>query len=147
MKTPRDILLHRHQSANARLDSIRQSVVTTECQSEVRNSRPETRSFGTLPWQAVLKLWQELILPARRVWAGFAFIWLMIAVINLAQSDASPRMIAKGKPVSTETLLAWREQEKILADLSGWTESRDADNRKSFTPKPRSEREDRWCVV
>jgi hypothetical protein len=129
------------------LDSIRQSVVTTECQSEVRNSRSETRSFGTLPWQAVLKLWQELILPARRIWAGFAFIWLVIAAINLAQFSGSPNMEAKSKPVSTETLLAWREQERILADLSGWTDSRDADKPRSFSPKPRSEWEGRWCVV
>ncbi|HEY9508641.1 MAG TPA: hypothetical protein VIV82_02140 [Verrucomicrobiae bacterium] len=147
MKTPRDILLHRHRAANTELDSIRQSVLNTECRSEVRNSKPETRNFRTLPWRVFVTLWNELILPARRIWTGFAFIWLILAAINLAQSKGSPRMEAKSKPVSTETLLAWREQERILADLSGWTESRDAEKRKSFTPKPRSEREDRWCVV
>ncbi len=147
MKTPRDILLYRHQSANARLDSIRGSVLTTECQSETRNSKPETRNFRTLPWRVFETLWNELILPARRIWVGFAFIWLVIAAINLAQFSGSPNMEAKSKPVSTETLLAWREQERILADLSGWTDSRDADKPRSFSPKPRSEREGRWCVV
>jgi hypothetical protein len=144
MKTPRNILLRRHQAAEAKLDSIRQNVVAGECRAQVQSMRA---SIEPIPLRAVIKLWKELIVPARRVWAGFAFLWLTLAIFNAAQPDAYAPREPQTVSASPEVLMFWRERQKLLADLNGLTESREADKPKPFTPKPRSAREDRWLVV
>lgn len=139
MKSPREILLRRHQVVEDRLNSIRQSVLAAEC-AEVRPAQSHSHVLS-LPLRAIIRLWDELILPARRVWTGFAFVWLMIAVFNVAQSRSSDLMEAKSSPATPDLLMAWREQQQILADLGGGIESRHARKPKAFAPKPRSGRE------
>lgn len=145
MKTPRELLLKKHQGANAGLDSLRRQILETECRGKALNSRLETCGIRSLP-RVALKLWSELIQPARRVWAGFALAWLMILAVNVADSDHSQPAQAKAKPVSAGTLLAFKERQKILAELMGTTEPVAADKRKPVLPRPRSQRQDRWRV-
>ena len=136
MKTPKEILLERRRSIEPKLDSIRESVLSTECRHEKPIAEPET----ALPLRAVLKLWRELIWPARRVWAGFALVWLIIVTLNL--TDSAPpqqRSVATSKPASGGMPAIWQEQRKVLAELTGSMEPVDMDKPKVTAPKPRSQ--------
>lgn len=137
MKTPRELLFEKHQSANVALDSLRKQVVTEECRSDARNTN---RTPATLSFRVLLKLWCELIVPARQIWGGFACAWLAIAVINVVGADRSPRTEAARKAVPAATLMAFKEQQKILAELVGPAEPPDAEKPKTVSPQPRSER-------
>jgi hypothetical protein len=146
MKTPRKILLEKHQAANAGLDAIRKQVLAAECRSEPQNPRLKTSRAMIIPLRVVLKLWGELIAPARRLWAGFAVVWLVIVVVNLAESDRSQPAEARAKPLSAGTMMALKEQQKILAELVGTTEPRGADKPKPAPPQPRSQRRGFWKI-
>jgi hypothetical protein len=146
MKTPREILLSRHSEANAELDSIRERVVADECHLLARNSERETRNLKSLP-DLVLKLWRELILPARRVWAGFAVVWIAIALFNFASTDRASGTMAKAKPGSGGILAVWQEQRKVVAELTDSPETIDADKPKMTVPRPHSERRAKCSIV
>ena len=62
MKTPREILLARHQAANAKLHEIRRAVVADLSPRQTRE----------LEMPFLLKLWRELFWPCRRTWAGLS---------------------------------------------------------------------------
>ena len=110
MKTPREILLKRHQSVEPKLDRMWAENLTTELHSSATPARENV--FLT----AVLTLWRELFLPSRRIWAGLACAWRV---------GASPHDRA--------------EQRQMLAQLIGplaeptYTQKRTA-------PGPRSDR-------
>jgi len=154
MKTPREILLQRHEAAIARLDAIRRNVLAAQESSveNVRNTQnavikteapapslpadritlsPGVRvsvnsvrstaqsSFTvqeTLAWLA-MKLWQELFWPCRRIWIGLGAAWLLILTLNLAVGQAPKLVINKTARPSRETLMAVREQRKLLIQL------------------------------
>jgi len=66
MKTARELLLNRHRSIEPKLDALRSKAVAA-----LRNSATDAQIRGartSLP----LRIWQELILPARRLWLGMA---------------------------------------------------------------------------
>lgn len=114
MKTPRELLLGRHRSIEPKLDSIRASALKM-----VNNEETKKRSFDLVAWflccsQAV---WRELILPARRVWAGLAAVWLVIVAVNLAEFTHETRQMAKLKPETVELLAAWRQQQRLAQSV------------------------------
>lgn len=140
MKTPREILLERHQAATPKLDALRQSAVAA-----VRDHRISTGSANerqspaalTLIWRI---LWNELIFPSRRTWAGLAAAWVLILAVNFSAHDPSP-VVARKSPPAAEMIMAWRQQQRLLAELNGSpASSGDADRQKPFSPKPRTER-------
>ncbi len=123
MKTPRELLLGRHQAAGPSLDQIRQTIVG---------------KIGQKPPSFVLKLWQELILPARRAWICLAAGWVVVFALNLtAGSDASPSVSASG-PMDPESVISLQRQERLMAQLiEGDTEP--AAPARSPEHRPRSE--------
>jgi hypothetical protein len=46
--------------------------------------------------------------------------------------------------LSPDTLRLLKQQEQLLADLSGRFDSRDADRPKMIAPRPRTERREEW---
>ena len=138
MKTPREILLERHCAANAQLDAIRENVVATAVSdAAVRVPRP-------FPILAVLKLWRELVLPCRRIWAGVAAVWLVILALHL--STGAPPKSAPGQMAASgqDVLTALREQEQILAQLLDPRDQPHAEPppvARPAVPGPRGERE------
>ena len=89
MRTPREILLARHQAVNTKLDQIRREVVDDiRRRARSADARPEERALPFLAAVA-LKLWRELVLPSRRTWAGLATVWLVILSYNLGSSKDS----------------------------------------------------------
>jgi hypothetical protein len=103
MKTPREILLKHHQTAEGRLDQIRQGVVAGIRRQETSaNARSAARELPLLA-AAALKLWRELVLPSRGIWAGLAAVWLVILGYNLNSPEVSVAM-ARGTTAPAQEL-------------------------------------------
>ena len=131
MKTPRDILLERHQAAKSKLDAIRSEVVA-QCREEQRTTKTGLMSLPLL-------LWRELIFPSRRTWAGIAAAWLVILVVNFSLRDpAQPGNVIKA---TAPAMMSFQEQQKLLNELlADRSVPMDTDRPKTFSPRPRSER-------
>jgi hypothetical protein len=138
MKTPRDILLARHQAAAPKLDAIRHAVMA-ELNNQETKEQSRQASFVALLLCCPNKLWQELIWPSRRIWAGLAVVWIGILVVNFSQRDHSPAMAMKSP--APEMMLTFRQQERLLAELTGPNETSVAEPPKKVGPRPRSERD------
>ena len=139
MKTPREILLERHRAIEPKLDAIRQSAVAAVCDRRistdcVRERRSQTTA--TMIWRII---WHELIFPCRRTWAGLAAVWMALFIFNVSQRDKAELAARKLPPPSPEAIMAWRQQERLLAELIGPSAPGDAERRKIFLPKPRTE--------
>ena len=146
MKTLREILLERHRGVEPKLDRISAEVVATEADrlkvaqtsesavSQVSNLRPLTTpsappGFNRLPTGSrrysrlgglrymALRVWQELILPSRRIWAGLAAVWVVLVVINAGQSKSAPGSNTVAASAKPEVMQAIAEQKRLLAEL------------------------------
>lgn len=131
MKTPRELLLARHQDANAHLDIIRQRAVS----GTVARHEPASAM------SSVAGLCRELFRMPRPAWAGLGAAWLLIIALNVASSDTTPSLPAMAQTPtrrSPEMLQALREQRKLFAELVGSGSGGDAELPR-FVPRPRSE--------
>jgi len=101
----------------------------------IRTADQTTPADGISPVQI---LWQKLILPSRRTWAGLATAWVLLLAINLVLRDQSP--VTDGKPVTMAAMKSYGEQQKLLNELfAGRSPSVDIDRPKNYSPKPRTE--------
>jgi hypothetical protein len=132
MKTPREVLLERHQTVLPRLNAIRQRVLT----SELRASTPPR------PWplRCLSLPWRELIWPCRRIWAGLSVAWLVILAANIWPSDHSRTVATRSSEPSPEMMLAFWRQERLLAELIEPHPLRVLPPPKPALPAPRSQR-------
>jgi hypothetical protein len=116
MKTPREILFERHQSAQPNLDVLRRKALA-ECPE---TTAPPEMSGRPRPWFSLsrvpIKLWQELIWPCRRIWGGLAAVWFVLLMLNLSM-DERPAVAIKTSTLTPEVLMALREQRELLAQL------------------------------
>jgi len=140
MKTPREILLKRHQSVESKLDRM-----------WTRNLSPELRQAGTPARENVFlaagwTLWRELIWPSRRIWAGLACAWLLIIGLNAASFEPASPVISKAEPRSRDEMQALIEQRRMLAQLLDPL-SETSSKRKSNPSGPRSDRGARISTV
>jgi hypothetical protein len=135
MKTPREILLARHQAAAPNLDAIRQSTVAAVCdRRNFAERRPHTAA--TTIFQTI---WLELVLPCRRIWTGLAAVWILILIVNVSLHDSSRTMTAKSAP-PVEMMMTFGEQQKLLNELlADRTVPVDAEQPRIFLPKSRTE--------
>jgi len=138
MKTPREILFAHHQNAAPKLDAMRCEVVAG---LNHQDTKARSGAVNLVSWclGGSNKLWLELIWPCRRIWAGLAAIWILIFTVNLSQRDPS-EMMAQKTPPSPEMILTFRQQEMLLAELTGQNEPQTAEHPKTFSPRPSSER-------
>ena len=98
---------------------------------------PATRHgwLATFNRQLSILLW-----PHPKAWAGLAAVWIFIFAVNFSMRDNSPRLAEKSAPPSPEVMVELKKQQRMFAELVGSYEAPDADRRKIFSPKPRSER-------
>ena len=146
MKTPREVLFQRHENAAPKLDAIRQSAVAAVCDRRittdcVRERRSQTAA--TMIWRII---WRELIFPCRRTWATLAAVWVALFIFNVSQRDKSELAARKLPPPSPEAIMAWRQQERLLAELIGPPGTGDAERRRIILPKPRTENAEAGAV-
>ncbi len=145
MKTPREILLARHQATGLKLDRIRHAVVA-EIHNKETKTQSESEDFAS--WclccsQALCrKLWLELIWPCRRTWAGLAAVWVLLAVFNLTQTEPARPALGKSTTSPVELQMAFAEQQRLLAELIGppFQPSPTEPSRRKPAEQPRSER-------
>ena len=145
MKTPREILLERHQAAEPKLDAIRLAVV-----GELNNNETKEQSWAAVLVSSFLgcpqKLWRELIWPARRIWVGMAATWLAMFIVNVSMRDNSQAMTTQSSP-APELIMTFQQQERLLAELTEPHETRTAEPPKRSVPQPRSERRDEISIA
>ena len=135
MKTPREILLHRHQAVDAKLNQIRREIIgQMEKPPVARNEWP--------PLGALLLLWRELIWPCRQTWAGLAAVWVMLLALQLVSHDAAEGVARKTPPPSPEILMVLRQQRLLLAELVERPVPRTADRPRAAPARPRSQRQE-----
>lgn len=120
MKTPRQIILERHRSAETKLKEISEHELATLAQPSAMQKADAAQPQS----QALLRLmfdgfWREAVLPWRRVWAGLAAAWLAILAVNLASGGSSTRVSSSEMAMAKnpEVISELREQRKLLAQL------------------------------
>jgi len=130
MKTPREVLLKKHEAVEGKLDQMWRATLRRGLGG---------RADATERIPPIAKLWRELIWPCRRVWAGLACAWVLIAVLNLASAEPEPRSFGKTAPPSHEEIRALVEQRRMLAQLIG-EEPKPTEKQRTDSSGPRSER-------
>ena len=132
MKSPREVLLSRHEQTNAKLDKIRLDVV-----DQLRRHPAPGRSFSH--WSQVFRqvLLRELCWSNPRAWAGLGAAWVLIFALKLA--TPAPHQFARtNSTVSPESLAKAREQRLFFAELLGAIAPSEAVPAKPPVPTPRS---------
>ena len=90
--------------------------------------------LSTLNSQLSTILW-----PHPKAWAGLAAVWIFIFILNFSIRDKAPVMAEKTAPPSPEVVAELKQQQRMLAELIGANQAREAETPK-FLPLPRSER-------
>jgi hypothetical protein len=147
MKTPREFLLRRHAPANEKLDAIREEAVRAAADVNRRSAPNREATFAAAVSRMVTTPFREIILPARRIWAGFAVAWLVIVAAHLADTERTARTEAGLRPAPAGMLMAWERQQKLMAELIGQTETQEGDRPKPARPQPRTQRQPEWSII
>ena len=135
MRTPREILLKRHQTVEPKLERMWNESLAPSVAAVCDRRDSKDNLLLAAGWA----LWRELVLPSRRIWAGLACAWVLIAVLNLASAEPTTKVVSQMKPPSSEELRALIEQRRMLAQLIGPL-SEPAYTQKRTAPGPRSDR-------
>ena len=144
MKTPREILLARHQAAEPKLDAVRGRALAAlgPTVEALKREKVEADAGSTLQRfnaSTLLAACRDFFRIPRVAWAGLAAAWFVILALNAASRDTTttttPTQEAKRTP---ENLQALREQKRLFAELVGFGNPYDADAPR-FVPRPRSE--------
>jgi len=139
VKTPREILLLRHQAVEPKLDRMRIEILSAELRPKASFAARMKPTERNLAFGIAQTLWRELIWPCRRVWAGVACAWLLIIGLNAASFERAPRVASKMGPRSGEEIRAFVEQRRMLAQLTDALPE-PANTRKTNPPGPRTDR-------
>lgn len=152
MNTPRQVLLEEFGGADARLADIQKTVLQSALSAPAQTAPPPARAkFNVFVWlaQTPQLFWTEVVVPARRVWIGYAVVWTAILLINAGEQAGRPKM-AENSAATENAILAWREQRNILAEFSKPYQPmppEPADRPRSGPPQPRSDSEPRCAIV
>jgi len=104
-----------------------------------RASRVKGRAQkGIWPSSLVSRLLAALW-PHPVAWAGLAAVWIFIFAVDFSTRDSTPAMVGKFSPPTTEIIVEVRQQQRLLAELIGPRDTREAGRSKSAVPRPRSE--------
>lgn len=146
MKTPRDLLMEQHRAAGPKLDSLRRNTVARLSDRTSAAPGNLTHQMGSLrKWVGLL--WRELIFPCRRTWTGLAAVWVMLYLINLGQRDQTYDSVRKQSSAAAETLLVWRQQERLLAEWAESPRAIEAVPRLPSASRPRTDRSTRLLTA
>ena len=112
MKTARELLLERHQSAEPRLNALRQSVVDDLARTAVS----PRHSLGG--WGAGMGAWVSALRPLQRQWVALGAVWILAAVLNHESEPAIPAALAgRAVPAPHRILAAIRENRRQVWEL------------------------------
>jgi len=139
MKTPRDILLERHQATAPKLDAIRREALNVAADVNRRKQPVRELTFAATLANAIRLSFLELVWPCRRIWIGLTAVWILLFIVNVSQRDGSQTVTAKSGP-SPEMIMTLKDQQKILAELlTDHSVPHDTERQTIFPPKPRTQ--------
>jgi anti-sigma factor RsiW len=92
-------------------------------------------------WRIV---WDELIWPNRRAWAGMAALWVAMLALNLSWSEHRGEA-GTSAGSSQEMMLAWAERNLVLAELA--RPSFVVDAAPANLPRPHSQMKRSWEIL
>ena len=85
---------------------------------------------------------RTLLWPHPRAWTALGAAWLAIVVLNHASLDpAGPQFVRASSPKAPQMRELLKEQERLLAELSGVADSSEPRRKETSSPQPRSCRE------
>ncbi len=118
MKTPREILLGKHENIRPRLDALRE-----EFAAELTRSQTERAPQGQpAPADSTGFGWRELLLIGRWHLASLGAVWILIATLRLTGGVTEAPRIAQAKAPSKPTvILTLKENRRQLLEFSGAT--------------------------
>jgi hypothetical protein len=157
MKTPRELLLKRHEAALPKLDALRthagdlQSPSLSAAMASDGGCKPPAQAsqLSTLNSQPA-SLWERLLGPNPLAWAGLAAAWLMLLAVNrsgdAATCDTSATTRAS-QPSEAAVAEIVRERRREMAELLNLDEPRATLPARDALPPKRSQRRDGVVVV
>lgn len=80
-----------------------------------------------------------LLWPAPKAWAGLAFIWLLLTIANQATLNPARITASTGSQHAHAAIAAWKEEERILAELIQSAQATVPEVPRRIAPQPRSE--------
>ena len=104
-----------------------------------RESKVESRVTKDFWASSVVGRLSSVFWPHPVAWAGLAAIWVFILAVAFSTHDRTSLVEQRAPSPPAEVIVEMRQQQRLLAELLGPRESRDADRQKNFVPKPRSE--------
>jgi len=92
------------------------------------------------PWPSTLdSRLSSVFWPHPVAWAGLAAIWIFVFAVDFSMRDRAPAVEAKFSPPPAEVIVEVRQQLRLLAEVIGPRDVREADRSRSLAPRPRSE--------
>jgi hypothetical protein len=146
MKTPRELLLQRHEAALPRLDALRARAGGFQPPSVAQAIAAD----GDWKSPAPASLWERLFGPNPLAWAGLAAAWLVLLAVNYSgRNPASSADIASRASQPSEAAVAEivRERRREMAELLNLDEPRAAQPARDTLPPKRSQWREDFAVV
>ncbi len=135
MKTPRELLLKRHEAALPKLDALRAAALPARSQLSTLNSQPAS-------------LWERLFGPNPLAWAGLAAAWIVLFAVNRNGSDAATSTASRAsQPSEAAVAEIVRENRRQMAELLNLDEPQAAPTPRSELHPKRSQRREDFAVV
>jgi len=102
MKTPKEILLQRHEAVEPKLDAVRQNALSALARPSLAQS------------------WRGFIFSIRWHLAGLSAVWMVVLLLSLDSTPGSTLVIARDKIPSARVLLAsLLKNRRELMELTG----------------------------
>ena len=135
MKTPRELLLKRHEAALPKLDALRAAALPARSQLSTLNSQP-------------MSVWKRLFGPNPLAWAGLAAVWLVLLAVNRSGSEAATSSASRAsQPSEAAVAEIVRENRRQMAELLNLDEPQAAPTPRSELHPKRSQRREDFAVV
>jgi hypothetical protein len=116
--------------------------VPASWRNEILGALPEARPSNLVAEPGIADFLRTLLWPHPKAWAGLCAAWLLILGLNFSGHEPTgtevTRLPARPSPQMRELL---REQEQLLAELSGTMDPFQPRRSESVVPKPQSCRE------
>ena len=116
MKTPREVILGRRQSALPKLETLRAADLAARARAAAAPPLSQVPELGlSAGW--IERLWRDSLWPWRRVWLGLAGAWVVVLCLHLAASDPSQASFQPAPAPAPEVMMALRGQRQLLTQL------------------------------
>ena len=133
MKTPRELILGHHQSAESKLKAIGAKDLADYARSAATASAERRPSFSLAC--VARQFWREALWPWRRAWIGVVAGWVVILALDLGTHDTPITASARPSRPNPEVMAVLKQQEQLLTQLLGTGTARPS---RARVPGPRS---------